>query len=217
MKKILCIIIFILSLEIASAAILHGTIYDTKLTKLNDVVVEVNSTPSQIFVSKEGQYSFVLEPGEYMITAKYKIGGSDYLYSSDNVTIAKDGYFLVDLFLKPAKMFELPPEEAVGIGNIIRYSVLISIISAILLILLGFTIYRLKSNKQIINESLDDYTAKLLGIIKKEGGRTTQKDIRKEIPLSEAKISLMITELETKGLVKRIKKGRGNIIILEKK
>jgi len=55
-----------------------------------------------------------------------------------------------------------------------------------------------------------------LKFIKKEGGRTTQKEIRKNIGLGEAKVSLIITELEHKKKVKRIKKGRGNIIILNK-
>jgi uncharacterized membrane protein len=58
-------------------------------------------------------------------------------------------------------------------------------------------------------------TDKILQALKKQGGRATQKDIRKEIPLSEAKISLMIAELEHKGKVEKIKKGRGNIIILK--
>ena len=62
-------------------------------------------------------------------------------------------------------------------------------------------------------ESLD----RVIRIIKENNGRVTQREIRKQIPLSEAKISLMITELEDKGIVKRIKKGRGNIIILNKK
>jgi len=57
----------------------------------------------------------------------------------------------------------------------------------------------------------------LIKIIKREGGRTTQKYIRKQIPLSEAKISLMIAELEHKGIIEKIKKGRGNIIILKRK
>ncbi|MHC1584962.1 MAG: helix-turn-helix transcriptional regulator, partial [Candidatus Syntropharchaeia archaeon] len=34
------------------------------------------------------------------------------------------------------------------------------------------------------------------------------------LSLSEAKISLMITDLENRGLVTKIKKGRGNVIIL---
>ena len=59
--------------------------------------------------------------------------------------------------------------------------------------------------------------AKLIEFLKKEGGRTTQKDIRNEIPLSEAKISLMISELEHKGIIDKVKKGRGNIILLKKR
>ena len=51
-------------------------------------------------------------------------------------------------------------------------------------------------------------------VIVEEGGRTTQKDIRKRIPLSEAKVSLLISELESMGKIKKIKKGRGNIIVL---
>jgi len=62
---------------------------------------------------------------------------------------------------------------------------------------------------------LDEYEHKVLQLVKKEK-RTTQKDLRKEIPLSEAKISLIITDLESKGKIRKIKKGRGNILIFVK-
>ena len=55
-----------------------------------------------------------------------------------------------------------------------------------------------------------------LDFIKKQGGRTTQKEIRKNFPMSEAKISLIITELEHRGKIEKIKRGRSNIIILKK-
>jgi uncharacterized membrane protein len=61
-------------------------------------------------------------------------------------------------------------------------------------------------------EPADDAAKAVLDIIKNEK-RITQKDIRKQLPDSEAKISLVISELESKGIVKKIKKGRGNIII----
>ena len=53
-------------------------------------------------------------------------------------------------------------------------------------------------------------------LIKKEGSRMVQKDIVQKTGLSEAKISLMITDLESKGIIRKIKKGRANIIILNK-
>ncbi len=52
--------------------------------------------------------------------------------------------------------------------------------------------------------------------LKKEGGRTTQKELRKLFTSSEAKMSLMVAELEHRGVLEKIKKGRGNILILKK-
>lgn len=65
--------------------------------------------------------------------------------------------------------------------------------------------------------NLDKSLKEVVEFIAQEGGRTTQTEIRAKFPSSEAKISLMITELEHKGIVKRIKKGRGNVIVLEDK
>jgi uncharacterized membrane protein len=52
--------------------------------------------------------------------------------------------------------------------------------------------------------------------MEKSGGRITQLDLRKALPYSEAKVSLMITDLENRGIVKKIKKGRGNVLILNR-
>ena len=75
----------------------------------------------------------------------------------------------------------------------------------------------IKSRKQMEEEEAAEAEElkKVLLFIKKEGGRTTQKDIRKAFPQSEAKISLILTELEAKGEIQKIKKGRGNVIILK--
>jgi uncharacterized membrane protein len=42
----------------------------------------------------------------------------------------------------------------------------------------------------------------------------TQKELREKLGLSEAKVSLMITDLEERGILKRIKWGRGNVVRL---
>ncbi|MDD5616432.1 MAG: hypothetical protein PHH85_09540 [Candidatus Methanoperedens sp.] len=62
-------------------------------------------------------------------------------------------------------------------------------------------------------EDLND----LYNLIMKKGGRVTQKDIRGEMKCSEAKVSLMLDDLEDRGYIKKIKKGRSNIIIAESK
>ncbi len=55
----------------------------------------------------------------------------------------------------------------------------------------------------------------VLSVIRDDDGRISQKELRARLKYSEAKVSLMITDLEDRGLVKKVKKGRGNVIILK--
>jgi len=64
-------------------------------------------------------------------------------------------------------------------------------------------------------EELPDDLKEVLEILKSEGGRITQKELRKRLGYSEAKMSLIVADLERRGLVEKIKKGRGNVIFLK--
>jgi len=64
-------------------------------------------------------------------------------------------------------------------------------------------------------DDLPDDLREVVSIIVKNDGRITQKDLRTKVKHSEAKVSLMISDLESRGIVRKFKKGRGNIIILE--
>jgi len=61
---------------------------------------------------------------------------------------------------------------------------------------------------------LPDDLKEVIEILTRSDGRITQKDLRGKLRCSEAKVSLMIADLEARGLIRKIKKGRGNIIIL---
>ncbi|MBP2030518.1 putative membrane protein [Methanohalophilus levihalophilus] len=63
-------------------------------------------------------------------------------------------------------------------------------------------------------KDLPEDLKKIIDIIKSNGGRITQKELRQKVDYSEAKVSLMIADLENRGLVQKFKKGRGNIIVL---
>ena len=63
-------------------------------------------------------------------------------------------------------------------------------------------------------DKLPDDLKEIIEILERLGGRMTQKELRTKLNCSEAKVSLMITDLEDKGLVHKVKKGRGNIILL---
>lgn len=65
---------------------------------------------------------------------------------------------------------------------------------------------------------LDSKAKEVLQALKKSSGRLTQKELREKLPqYSEAMISLIVAELESDGRVKKIKQGRGNIIVLRQK
>ncbi len=60
---------------------------------------------------------------------------------------------------------------------------------------------RLSSQEKLVLQKLKDF-----------GGRVAQRELRKNLDLSEAAVSMAITELEDRGLVEKIRKGRGNIV-----
>ena len=54
----------------------------------------------------------------------------------------------------------------------------------------------------------------IMDIIRGQGGRITQKDLRSKLKYSEGKVSLMLADLERRDLIEKFKRGRGNVIII---
>lgn len=218
------LLMILLILQFASAATIHGNIYNMELEKQNSTIVTVDSDPKQNIVSKDGTYSFELPTGTYTITARYE-DEEGILSTKETITISKEGSYVLDLILFPSLeeeedlLEQIEEEGSVEESNYIYYAVFAA--SIILLIFIVFLVFKYRSladkiqieaDKNDITDMADD----ILKFIKSKGGRVSQKEIRQNFPSSEAKISLVITELEHKGTVERIKKGRGNIIVLKK-
>jgi len=226
-----CIFLFLVNL--AGAATIHGTVYDLSLNKANNARVEINTVPKQFVVAQNGTYSFNVPNGAYTIKAEIMQKNRAIASVEENTTVAQDGLYVVDLILFPNVDEGIEDINVDVNSNLSDAGKTISkpfifLTFAVIFLFIIAAIYFMK-NKNLgekINDSRkphpnsllqeDADLEQLIKIIKQEGGRATQKDIRKQIPLSEAKISLMIAELEHKGVVEKIKKGRGNIIILRK-
>jgi len=217
-KKILLLMVMLLVLSFnVNAATIYGTIYDNTLNKLDNVMLEINSNPKQTLISKDGSYSFEVPEGNYLLTAKYYEDNFLKLEVKEEISVLEDGSFVVDLIL-----FESIDDELLDLSNIdledsglessSNYTWLIILLLVLIIGLLLLKIYKKKPRFQIEDNDLE----KIISIIKDNGGRIKQRDLRKQFPLSEAKVSLMITELEHNGKIKKIKKGRGNILILQK-
>ncbi|MBU4284584.1 MAG: winged helix-turn-helix transcriptional regulator [Nanoarchaeota archaeon] len=238
LKKLIIVLMLLILIENCYAATIYGNIYDPDLNQMKGrIEVEVDSSPRQYRVSTDGTYSFFLLVGKYTIKAKYEEHGRLKYIAEERIVVRDEGRFIHDIVMYPS-----PEEEERLMGDVIEEPsnknnsiVLFMIIGFVFIvsILLVFYILKKTRKKEYIQEkkeeSFDETKEEkedienpesldtIIKIIKENKGRITQREIRKQIPLSEAKISLMITELEDKGIVKRIKKGRGNIIILNKK
>lgn len=68
---------------------------------LSDVIVEVNSTPIQRMVVKNAEYSFNLPAGTYQIRATYYVDETLVYYTEENITVPKEGNFVLDLIMLP--------------------------------------------------------------------------------------------------------------------
>jgi uncharacterized membrane protein len=55
----------------------------------------------------------------------------------------------------------------------------------------------------------------IIDIIKNQGGLIAQKDLRSKLNYSEVKTSVMLTDLEKRKRIKKIKRGRENFIVLK--
>lgn len=226
-------LLFLVSLSLAdtaSAATIYGNLYDLYLEKTNDVIVTINTKPQQTYVSKNGTYAFDAGIGNYEIKAEQYSNKVLVSYAKEAVSVKDNGIYVLDLILFPNLDEEIELGEDIDVdiaddylqetGNNNNWIMLVAVVLFTFVLALLLVYYLKKNKKKAAGQeekkaSADDLD-NVVKIIKEEGGRATQKDIRKKMPLSEAKISLMIAELEHKGIVEKIKKGRGNIVILKK-
>jgi uncharacterized membrane protein len=97
------IVLSLMSLADAdSTATIHGAVYkmDT-FEPLDNAVIEVNSTPTQYMVAKNGHYSVELLPGNYTITARYYEDNTLIYAVVDTIIIETGGDYVYDLLLPP--------------------------------------------------------------------------------------------------------------------
>ena len=223
----------ILLANISLAATLEGTIYDSNLEITGDVLVQINS--DQKYLSKDVSFTFELEPGTYTIKATKALTST-----SEQVTINSNQKVIFDIFLlgdfqDEDEIWQDANENLITVEeDTFNWKLYVAIALFIFLFVRlikarkrygPLKIFRNKQKeeqKKSINEHKQDLekepqlTQKAIDIIKKHHGRINQKQLRKEMNyLSEAKVSLIVTQLEHEQKLEKIKKGRGNVLILK--
>ena len=268
----------------ASCAVVHGTAYEwSTFDALEDVIIEVNSTPPQFLVAQSGDYSFELPEGAYTIRAEYYQDNLLEYCAEEEIVIAGDGEFVLDLLMFPSieeeflcddlnfseDLYNIEESDAEAFGEAESASstettLIPGILALVLLLASGYVFLTRRKKRETgggagevaepepvsvlkrepepevepvpkpvpedpkpeqLPESRTELQSdppldlpsdlqEVISIIRGEGGRITQKELRARLRYSEAKVSLMITDLEDRRIVKKVKKGRGNVIIL---
>ena len=218
-------------------ATVHGTAYDLwTFTPLENIVIEVysNSALRMQTISVDGTYSLSLSPGDYTIVGKHYYGPLLVSDAQENVTLQPHDDITLDLIMFPTfEENELPEnydntiaeewgEAGTAWWPILGAALALALVGAVA----AFYYLKILPKKRLGAKKVEgapsvkvvglpDDLREVMDAITESGGRINQVELRQKLPYSEAKVSLMIADLENRGLVRKIKKGRGNIIVLK--
>ncbi|MDW7990254.1 MAG: hypothetical protein RMH75_06290 [Archaeoglobaceae archaeon] len=161
-------------------------------------------TISADMVADYGGYIFEVEAENFTAIAKSKD-----LIIIGNFNVNGKFYFYPILF----SYFELSekiPDISVELEEDYSYFAIILSFTGIL------TIYALKRfRKQKIDKILPEDLEVVIEMIKANGGIITEKELRKKLGFSKSKISLIIVDLEKRGVVEKFRRGRRKVIFLK--
>ncbi len=202
-------LILIVSIAPVSGAVIRGEIYSWELKRVK-AIVEINTTPKQRIVALNGSYEFEVPLGVYEIRA-YSIDGN--LFCNETVVIKNNGTYVIDLILFPklennlsATELNFPLEEKRS-----ETPLYVGLTLTFLAFLVALIFIKKRKRKGEIPDDLEV----VLELIRKSGDRITQKELREKLGWSEAKLSLVLTDLEGRGLIEKYRKGRGNVVFLK--
>jgi uncharacterized membrane protein len=217
MNKSILLLLILIFIGTVNATTLYGNIYDWNLEQVEGAKITINSIPEQSLIAIDGSYSFELNPGDYNLHGEYTISGEIIASSTEEIIINEEGDYRIDIILFPEIGYEEMEDLNLEDLNLYSNSNNYFLVLGVILIIIFFAIwFKKQKSKKIITDLDIDEAERVFNLIKQNGGRITQKEIRKALAMSEAKLSLIITELIHKNKIEKIKKGRGNIIILKK-
>jgi uncharacterized membrane protein len=225
-KKIILPLLTLLMIGIGFSQ-LYGDIYEgDNLTKLDNVLIKINGSDSTQFLTNK-TYSINLDEGNYTIKAThYHEGKIDYITEERITYDGSNKKF--DLVLVPNELFELTPKQnntnnqtqsipkesqGVKTEHLIIAVMGIGIVAVIAAFL--FLYGKRKKPNEITKEELaplKQEEREILKIISENGGKMYQKELREILNYSEAKMSILIGELEKRGEISREKIGRDNLL-----
>lgn len=231
------VILLVLLFSLSSAISITGEAFEwTTLSPFEGALIRVFKVENgeqllvtQVISDDLGYYSVDVDQGRYYMTATGKNGSIS--YSSDSPTILLESDTVIDFplieeFPEIEDIKEFPEIiSVIGEETLVQeevldtkqpqgdFSSLFSVLALLAVVLVIALIYFKKDIfKDKVNLSAGD-DHKVLNILQREG-KSLQSDIVKGTGFSEAKVSLIIKDLQKRKKVTKEKVGRTNVIRL---
>ncbi|MHA1661623.1 MAG: helix-turn-helix transcriptional regulator, partial [Candidatus Thorarchaeota archaeon] len=112
--------------------------------------------------------------------------------------------------------YQTPNYEAAPVQSFFVQSIAIGLIGVLLGIIIAVfgprIVYRLRRIGKVRFVGVTNEEEEVLEVIRQKGGSCPQKDLYTEFDMSQAKVSLILNNLEERGLVRRLREGRENVV-----
>jgi len=112
--------------------------------------------------------------------------------------------------------YQSPNYEVAAVESFFIESIAIGLIGVLLGIILAVfgpkIAYRLRRIGKVRFIGVTNEEEEVLEVIRRKGGSCPQKDLYTEFDMSQAKVSLILNNLEERGLVRRFRDGRENVV-----
>ena len=215
-------------LAVLHAATLQGNVYSAdSFDAVRGAMVKLEGASTYQVFSSDGTYSMEVAPGAYNISAFYYENGTLKGYAKDGIVIGTEGASYDIVLFSPEEFEGIVEFEIGGVDENIPegqkegWTPLVVGGLVLLIVVLAVAAYFLFGKKKEEEKpkvekkkELDEEEKKVIEILKGSEGMKNQKELREILKCTDTKISLLISSLEAQGYVKRIKKGRENIVKL---
>ncbi|MGY5853011.1 MAG: MarR family transcriptional regulator [Candidatus Thorarchaeota archaeon] len=142
-------------------------------------------------------------------SANYTDGSSlAFVWFTDSLLPGQERVFIIK--------YQIPNYESAPIQSFFAQSVLIALLG--IAIGVGLTyfgpkiLYRIRRIGKVRFIGVTSEEEEVLEVIRQKGGSCPQKDLYTEFDMSQAKVSLILNNLEERGLVRRLREGRENVV-----
>lgn len=133
-----------------------------------------------------------------------------FVWFTDSLQVGQEQAYVIQ--------YQYPILQSSPLGSFLLESIVIAIlgvIGGIVLTLGGPKAYqRIKRIGTVKFIGVTSEEKEVLEVIRQKGGSCPQKDLYTEFEMSQAKVSLILNNLEERGLVRRFREGRENIVYI---